>query len=303
MSLVLKTRHLQIFLAVAKAGSMQHAARDVGLTQPAISKLIGELERMFGAPLLDRSKRGVTPTECGRALMERAQLMLNDLESTKGEISAIARGAIGRVRIGVLPVVETSLLSRTLLALRKSAPSLAVQIEDGTHPALLGSLRRGEIDCMISRFDVGAADQDLHIEKLVEMPLSVVASPSHPLTHAKQVSWSELARYPWIMPRLGAPIRAVIDQQFSHVGTVPPVPTIESTSIRLNQAIVAGTDMICLMISDAARAYARSGQLGILPVKFSSRPPYIGVITRSPQVSHALATFLAALRAQCKTGR
>jgi DNA-binding transcriptional LysR family regulator len=282
---------------------MQHAAREVGLTQPAISKVVGELERIFGAPLFERGRRGVIPTECGRALMDRAQLMLNDFESAKGEILAIARGAIGRVRIGVLPVAETPILSRTLLALRKSVPSLAVQVEDGTHAALLGSLRRGEIDCMISRLDVRAGDQDLHIEKLIEMPISVVASPSHPLTHARQVLWSDLARYRWIMPRPGTPIRAMIDQQFIQAGTVPPVPMIESTSIRLNQAIVARTDMICLMIYDAARAYARSRQLVILPVKFFSQPPYIGVITRSPQVSHALATFLAVLRAQCKTGR
>jgi DNA-binding transcriptional LysR family regulator len=300
MSFALKTRHLQVFLAVAKTGSMQHAARGVGLTQPAISKLIVELERIFGAPLFERSKRGVTPTECGCALMDRAQLMLNDIESAKGEILAIARGAVGRVRVGVLPVAETPMLSRTLLALRKSAPGLAVQVEDGTRPVLLSSLRRGELDCMISRLDVGAGDQDLHVEKLVRMPISIVVSPSHPLARAKRVSWSDLARYSWILPRPGSPIRTVIDQQFAHAGTVPPAPMIESTSIRLNQAVLAGTDMIGVMIYDAAHTYARSRELAILPVKFFSQPPYIGVITRSPQASHALGTFLAALRAQCK---
>jgi DNA-binding transcriptional LysR family regulator len=300
MSFALKTRHLQVFLAVAKTGSMQHAARGVGLTQPAISKLIVELERIFGAPLFERSKRGVTPTECGRALMDRAQLMLNDIESAKGEILAIARGAVGRVRVGVLPVAETPMLSRTLLALRKSAPGLAVQVEDGTRPVLLSSLRRGELDCMISRLDVGAGDQDLHVEKLVRMPISIVVSPSHPLARAKRVSWSDLARYPWILPRPGSPIRTVIDQQFAHAGTVPPAPMIESTSIRLNQAVLAGTDMIGVMIYDAAHTYARSRALAILPVKFFSQPPYIGVITRTPRASQALGTFLAALRAQCK---
>jgi len=75
---------------------------------------------------------------------------------------------------------------------------------------------------------------------------------------------------------------------------------IESTSIRLNQAVVAGTDMIGVMIYDAAWAYARAGELAILPVKLSSQPPHIGVITRTSQVSRALGTFLAALRAQCK---
>src|SRR6266576_82804 len=184
MSRTLKTRHLQVFLAVAKVGSMQHAARDVHLSQPAISKLIVELEGIFGAPLFERSKRGVTPTECGRALLDRAQRMLNDFETAKGEVAAIARGAIGCVRVGVLPVVEAPMLSRTLLALRKSVPGVMVQVTDGTHPVLLSLLRKGELDCVISRLDIGAADRDLHIEKLVQGPMSVVASPSHPLARA-----------------------------------------------------------------------------------------------------------------------
>jgi DNA-binding transcriptional LysR family regulator len=295
----LKTRHLQVFLAVAKAGSMQHAARDVHLSQPAISKLIGELEGIFGARLFERSKRGVAPTECGHALMARAQLMLNDFESAKGEVSAIASGAIGRVRVGVLPVAET-MLSRTLLALRKSAPGLAVLVEDGNAFVLLSALRKGEIDCMISRVDIGAANQDLHIEKLVQMPISVVTSPRHPLARAKHVSWSDLSRHPWILPRLGAPIRAVIDHEFIHAGVPPPIPTIESSSVRINQLVVTATEMIAVMVYDAARSYARAGELAILPVRFATPAPYIGVITRTPQVSHAVGIFLSALRAHCK---
>jgi DNA-binding transcriptional LysR family regulator len=295
----LKTRHLQVFLAVAKAGSMQHAARVVQLSQPAISKLVGELESIFGAPLFERSKRGVTPTECGHALMARARLMLNDFESAKGEISAIASGAIGRVRVGVLPVAE-AILSRTLLALRSSAPGLAVLVEDGNAFVLLNALRQGDIDCMISRIDVGTANQDLHIEKLVQMPISVVTSPTHPLARAKRVSWSELTTYPWILPRIGAPIRAVIDHEFTGVGLSAPIPTIESSSVRINRMVVAATDMITVMVYDAARSYARSGELAILPVRFATPSPYIGVITRTSQVSLALGTFLTTLRAQCK---
>ena len=299
MPRALKTRHLQVFLAVAKAGSMQNAARDVHLSQPAISKLVGELEIIFGAPLFERSKRGVTPTECGHALMTRARLMLNDFESAKGELSAIASGAIGRVRVGVLPVAE-AMLSRTLLALRSSAPGLAVLVEDGNAFVLLNALRQGDIDCMISRIDVGAANQDLHIEKLVRMPISVVTSPTHPLARAKRVSWSELATYPWILPRVGAPIRAVIDHEFTCVGLSAPIPAIESSSVRINRMVVAATEMIAVMVYDAARSYTRSGELAIVPVKFATPAPYIGVITRTAEVSHALGTFLTALRAQCK---
>jgi hypothetical protein len=79
-----------------------------------------------------------------------------------------------------------------------------------------------------------------------------------------------------ILPRPDAPIRTLVDQQFADAGLMPPTPMIESTSVRLNQVVVAGTDMIGVMICDAAHAYARSGELATLPVKFSRQPPHIG---------------------------
>jgi len=296
----LKTRHLQVFLAVAKAGSMQHAARDVHLSQPAISKLISELEGIFGAPLFERGKRGVSPTECGRVLLNRAQRMLNDFETARDEVAAIAGGAIGCVRVGILPIVETPLIARTLLALRRAKPGIAVQVTDGTHTVLLALLRKGELDCVVSRLDIEPADRDLHFEKLVHKPMSVVAGPKHPLARTRRVSWSELARCAWILPKQNTPIRRLVDQQFSDAGLAPPTPMIESTSIGLNKEVLAGTDMIGVMIHDAARAYARAGDLAILPVEFARQPPDIGLITPTARGSRALETFLAVLRTQCK---
>jgi DNA-binding transcriptional LysR family regulator len=301
MSFAPKTRHLQVFLAVAKAGSMQRAARDVHLTQPAISKMIVELEKTFGAPLFERGKRGVVPTECGRALVGRAQLVLSDLNSAKDEIAAIARGVAGRVRVGVLPVADARLLSTTLLALRKTAPGLAVQIEDGTREVMLNALRRGEIDCVIGRLDAGPAERDLHIEKLIQLPVAIVVSSSHALARKKRLSWPDLLPYPWILPQLGAPIRTAVDREFTDIGLTPPIPAIESTSSRLIQAVVSETDMIGVVTYEASLSYARTGELAVLPVKLSARLPHIGVITRKPIVSGALGFFLAALREQCKT--
>ena len=93
--------HLDVLLAVAAEGSMQRAAQRVHLTQPAISKLVRELETMFGATLFDRSKRGVALTECGRALAIRAEYLRNDIErrATKSRRSAAARsGRCGSAR-------------------------------------------------------------------------------------------------------------------------------------------------------------------------------------------------------------
>lgn len=295
----LRTRHLEVLLAVAAAGSMQRAAHSVHLTQPAISKLVGEMETMFGVALFARSRRGVILTECGQALALRAQHILNDLNQTHEEIAAIGKGVAGRLRIGALPVVESRLLPKSLLTLRKIAPSLRIQIEEGTRAALLGSLRRGELDCVIGRLDIGATDLEFHCEKLTRMPIRIVTGRTHPLAGARRVSLAELAKYPWVLPSPGAPIRSVIDSLFVSAGIAAPTPLLESTSIRLNYEIVRATDMIGVMTEDAAETYAAQRKLAILPVEIGDRLPYVGVMMRSTRVSNAMTLFLKVLHDQC----
>ncbi|ARP98397.1 LysR substrate-binding domain-containing protein [Pseudorhodoplanes sinuspersici] len=302
MTSSLRTRHLEVLLAVAAAGSMQRAAQRIRLTQPAISKLIGEIEAIFGTALFERSKRGVSLTESGQALVERAQFLLNDLQHTQEEIAAIDSGTIGRLRIGALPVVESSILPQSLAALRKQAPALRIQIEEGTRASLLASLRRGELDCVIGRLEVGSAEAELHCEKLLRLPVLIVAATRHPLTQQKKVTLSDLAAYPWVLPRIGAPIRTVIDSLFVSAGLAAPAPLIESTSIRLNYELVRTSDMIGVMSEAAAMTYAAQRRLAILPIDLGDRLPYVGVMMRSARMSKAMALFLRILREQCRAG-
>lgn len=292
----LRARHLTVFLAVARAGSMQRAAAVAHLTQPAISKLIGELEGIFGRPMFERSKRGVTLTECGEVLVARAEALLNDLDHAAVEIDNIARGIAGNVRVGVLPVAEARIVPATLLALRQRAPGLIVSIEEGTRLFLLGGLRKGEIDCVIGRLHDSPAEDDLDREALVPMPVRIVSHPTHPLARRRRLALSDLAAYRWIVPQAGAPIRSVIDRQFAEAGIAVPVPAIESSSDRLNCAVLARTDMIAVMTDDGAKAYTDSGDVVVLPVKIAGRLPAVGVMTRASYISNSLKTFLQVLR-------
>lgn len=292
----LRARHLTVFLAVARAGSMQRAAAEAHLSQPAISKLIGELEGIFGRPMFERSKRGVTLTECGEVLVERAEALLNDLDHAAIEIDNVARGVSGNVRIGVLPVAEARIVPATLLALRKRAPGLTVSIDEGTRLFLLGGLRKGEIDCVIGRLHDSPAEDDLHREALLPMPIRIVCHPTHPLARRRRLALSDLAVYPWIVPQAGAPIRIVIDRQFAEAGIPVPVPAIESSSDRLNCTVLAGTDMIAVMTDDGAKAYTDAGNLVVLPVKLAGRLPAVGAMTRASYISNSLKTFLQVLR-------
>ncbi len=295
----LRIRDLEVLLAVAAAGSMQRAAQSAHLTQPAISKIVRELETSFGTALFERSKRGVSLTESGRALADRARYLLNDIESTREELVAIDKGVAGVLRIGVLPVVESTLLPKGLQELRKVAPALRIRIEEGARSALLGSLRRGELDCVIGRLDVGSGDPEFHCENLVRLPVRIVASIHHPLVQAKRMPLTTLASYPWVLPPPGAPIRNVIDSLFVHAGLAAPLPLVESTSIRLNYELIRTSDMIGTMTEDAAVAYAGQRKLAILPIELGNRLPYVGAILRRGRVSNATGLFLRVLRESC----
>ncbi len=299
MSSTLRMRHLDVLLAVAAEGSMQRAAQRVHLTQPAISKLVRELEAMFGAPLFDRTKRGVTLTECGRALAIRAEYLRNDIEHARDEVAAISQGTLGSLRIGALPVAESALLPQSLMALRKIAPALRIRVQEGTSAALLDQLRRGEVDCVIGRLDSGANGKDIRAEKLTRLPTRIVARRRHPLAARKRVTSEQLAAYPWVLPQPGAPIRTVIDGVFAAAGIAAPIPLVESTSIRLNYELMRSSDMIGVMPDDAASAYEAVRTLAILPFELGDRLPFVGVMTRTAPPSHALTLFLRVLRESC----
>lgn len=294
----LRIKHMEVLLAVAAAGSMQRAAEVINLTQPAISKLIGEIEAMFGTALFRRSKLGVTLTESGQALVERVQFLLNDLAHTQAEIAAIDRGMIGCLRIGALPVAECAILPQSLRTLHQQAPALRIQIEEGTRSALLALLRRGEIDCVIGRLDVGSQENGLYCEPLVQLPVLLVTAVNHPLASRQTVTLEDLTAYPWVLPRIGAPIRTVIDALFVNAGLAKPMPLIESTSIWLNQELLEASDLIGVMSKAAATSYASQGRLAILPINVSENLPQVGVMMRQAPASRAMSAFLTVLREQ-----
>ncbi|MBN9080272.1 MAG: LysR family transcriptional regulator [Rhizobiales bacterium] len=295
----LRMRHLEVVLAVAQAGSMQRAAQRVRLTQPAISKLIGEIEAILGVSLFVRSKRGVALTESGQAFIGRAEALLNDVEQSRQEAVAVSKGLRGHLRIGMLSVAEGDILPKSLLALQKIAPTLRVRIEEGTYGALLDALQRGELDCVIGRLETGLSGVDVQSIAFHLAP-SLVVRAGHPLARRKRFDLVDLIAWPWVLPRDNAPVRVAIDKIFIQAGLVPPLPLVESTSIRLNYELLSQSDMIGVMTADATADYVARRKLAVLPFAIGDLLPPISVMHRAGQRSNVLSLFLDVLK---KAGR
>lgn len=297
----LRIRHLELLLALDELRSLHKASAQLNMTQPAASKLLREIEDMFGVPLFDRSHRGITPTIFGTALFRKASLVLAELDGARDELDSLMSGASARIRVGVLQVVLPVLVPQTLARLRSEHPGITVMLQEGANDVLLTALSRGELDCVVGRLMPNSASTTFTREVLYDEPVCVVARIGHPLAGSTRVTPAALARQEWILPPSDAPLRQSIERYFLAEGVSPPTAMIESVSLLLNDVLLRGTDMVAAMPYAVARHYAQLNALTILRFQPDWILPLVGVVTRTDVLaSPGLESFLAALRSVVK---
>ena len=177
----LKSRQLLLLIALAEAKSLRRAAAELGMTQPAATKLLQDLERTLGFSLFERGPRGMQPNTYGETVIRHARLVVTDMTRTRLELAALASGATGRIRIGAVISAIPFLLARAVGRLKQEYPGLFVAIEVGTSDALVPQLASGELDVLLARPLVLAERPEFTYEELTDEPLHIVARRSHPL--------------------------------------------------------------------------------------------------------------------------
>ena len=124
----LKLQNLRVLDAVVRSGSMARAAGELHISQPAISKAIGELEHTVGVRLLDRGRYGVEPTAYGRALLRRSVTVFDELRESVKEIEYLSDPTAGELRIGALEAVAAGLLAATIERLSRKHPRIIFHV-------------------------------------------------------------------------------------------------------------------------------------------------------------------------------
>lgn len=236
----LRFRHLQLLVALREGGSLRAAAAVLNLTQPALSKALGEVEGAFGCQLFVRSARGLAPTPRGEIAVRGAALLLAELAHVGAETSA--EPAVTLLRIGAPPFVAQGHLPEVFTRLLADDSRVRVQLQEERVPLLMQSLLDGRLDALITSLPPEmpeAAGQALRYERLFEADFAVIAPPGHPLARARQVDWPRLAGARWIMPARSSMVRRMMEEVFRRAGVVTPVPVIESTSPVTNVRLVA----------------------------------------------------------------
>lgn len=276
----LKMRQILLLVALDEHRNIHKAADKVSMTQPAATRLLGDLERLLGVQLFDRSTRGVQPNAYGVSLIRHSRMMLVTLDHARDEINAISSGTTGRTCVGALLVAAPTLVPRGLVRFKKRHPNHTVLVREGTTSILVPALWRGELDLVVGRASSDLDSKGLKFEALYDEPMCVVARIGHPLGRSRRaLKLAALALEQWILPTPDAVYRRRLDDAFRQAGVEPPRCIVESLSILTNMMLVQETDMLAVMPGRVAEHYAEMNEIQILPVKPPALSGPVGVIT------------------------
>jgi DNA-binding transcriptional LysR family regulator len=293
----IKLRHLQLLVALDQFRHLGRTAEFMSVSQPAVSKMLAEVESMLALTLFERSARGTEPTASGVSLIRFARSVLADYERTRDEIAAVASGTAGRTRVGSMVVAMPVLLARAVALLKQHSTQATVLVEEGDLTHLLPKLRLGELDVFVGRLEPGYASPDLLTEPLYEEPMVAVVATDHALARKAKPNWADFAAIPCVLPPPWASLRVKIEQQFFKHGLAPPQDVVETASflgltIFLQQRGAAG-----FLAQSVAKHFESQGILKVLRLKVAIELPPVGLITlRGRRLTTTTQQFIDCLR-------
>lgn len=288
----LKTRQMALLMAIDETRNLHQAALCTHMSQPAASKMLKDMEELFGVALFERLPRGMRPTVYGDTLVRHVRMALDNLAQGQSAMAALQAGLSGQVNVGVILTPSMTLVPQAIAATKAEAPHLSIGIDVGTSDVLVDGLKRGRLDFLIARIPAKEEDLSLVYEDLSEETECAVVRLGHPLLDRPALTLQDLSSRAWILSPRGSILRHQFDMLFRRHGLAPPINVVETTAMSVIKALLQQTDFLHLMPLEVARYYAACGELAILPVELACNMESYGLILRADQVLTPGASLL-----------
>lgn len=273
---------LRALLAVAKTGSFNQAALELGVSQPGVHRALRELGSLSGLTLFDQTRRGVILTAAADVFTHHVRLAVSEFQQAVFEINEFLGRDVTRISLGSLPLSRTSILPAAIDQLvSEVGAGVQVNCVDARYPALLKDLRFGELDFLIGalRFPKPAADveqEELFMDRLV-----AVAGRDHPLAKRKSATIRDTLEYPWVAPPREAPSGAYLFETL-RIQDMPNTPVrLVSNSMILLRGLAARGNYISIASLRQIEVEEQMGTLVPLPIELPESERPIGLTYRS----------------------
>lgn len=298
----LKLRDLHLLFTVVHWGSMGKGAAHLGMSQPAVSEAIANLEGTLGVRLLDRSPRGVEPTLYARALLKRGAVIFDELKQGIRDIESLSNPTAGEVRIGAPESLMAGFVPAVIDQLSKKYPNVSVSViaaQPGEQE--FRELRERTVDLLLGRLFKPLSEEDVAVDLLCEDFFRVVAGAGSPWARRRKIALTDLMNEQWISFPRHSLVNSFIEEGFRAHRLEMPKPSVTSFSTQMRLHLLATGRFLTILHDSALRFSAQQGSLKVLPVGLLIPPMPIVIFrlknrTVSPVVqlfvdqAHAVAT-------------
>lgn len=291
-----KFRHMQVLVKLAEVGSMRRAAQAVNMTQPAISQLVQELERLLETDLFFRHAKGVEPTEATKELLPIARRILGALEDGAENVANRLQQQGGVVRISASPAALGGMIQGKLDSFATRHPGIQVNIWQTNDNEPLGGIVNGSVDIVCSR-EPDVIPEGWVFERCVEDMLIAVCGIGHPLARNSAISASDLGRAVWLQNRVGSVAR----ERFEQIAKAHGWPQSARCQVimhipELTKEMLATGKYLAIVPRSVAIPWFETGAFMELRSEIDTPLRPLGVLWERGRAGPATSAFVAHLR-------
>ncbi|MCJ0763372.1 LysR family transcriptional regulator [Variovorax sp. CYS-02] len=265
-------------MKIAEAGNLHVAAAALGVTQPALTKLVRRLETSLDVRLLERTARGVALTEFGRVLYARSKTLQQVADDTLTEIGDMKSGRSGQLRLGAVPTAVDTAVAPVLKNLLTAHDPIRFFVTVQLSSRLLQDLQAGLLDFAIASIPAQVPDE-LCFLPLWQQQTHVVSRKGHWLQR-RPFTLEDLSQQPWLLPPANIVLRTWVDSMFTSAGLAPPKVFVEADASPAALAtLVRTSDVLTAMSIDTLNTPMGSG-LAVLAPPAGAWTTHLGLFWR-----------------------
>ena len=270
---------LRLFLYVVETASITHGAARAGMALASASERIRLMEESLGAPLLERHRRGVRTTPAGTALVHHAQLVIQQLERMRGELSEYADGLRGRVRLSANTTAAAEFLPGRLAAFMLQHPQIDIDLEEHSSREIVRAVAGNLADIGVVGDEVNPA-KELQTFRFAEDRLVLIAPRDHVVSRQRTIAFRDALAYDHVGLPAGNALQDQMEDHAARAGRRLRLRVRLPGFYAVCQVVGSGIG-VAVVPATAARRYQRSAAIRIIPLVDTWAPRRLTICVRS----------------------
>lgn len=299
---MLSENALSAFLALARTGSFQLAAKEMGVSNASFSRYIAQAEEDAGFPLFHRSRNNSQLTRLGQEFLPVAKTLREELDLYETRVGALRHQGIETLRVGCGPLTTRTLILPTIRAVLAQKPDTRFRVLVSAHGRPLDLLQQDQYDVFVGDTTYTPAAEGVELMVLQKRSVSFFAHPAHPVHDEAPCSVMDILKHPFASPHLHKHWKAKLIDALGNdqaaVDLVSTQPRIESDDYSFLSGLLAEPGFIVGGMPDVFDVLVATGKAREIPMK-GALPWNICAARKTNNTSEVLDLFWAALRRWC----